>query len=935
MRNRSNITAILLIIISLGVSINGQQFETSLTLINRDVNNKIISESQSVLQKIYSVFDKSRINKKYFSTKKEKCATHIINEYLNIRPALPSSLTSEIDSMIYNNKISLSLDQIYTSPSGIFDLHYTLEGDNAVIPDDDNANGIPDYVERVAEYFDHTWSITIDSLGYTAPKLDNGKFNIEFLKTDYYGYTLLTQPKIIMNSTFRDFPPNDDPEGDILGAAKVTAAHEFKHATQFAYITRFESTWFMEVDATWMEEIIYDQVNDYYNYMSDSQIINPARPLPLSNGYSDSIFMHFLTQKFGNGFNADFWNLRDNVPISDVFPDLDYILSLYGSSLDVIIPEYFSWNYFCGNKFVPGALTYEEAKFYPDPNICTVLEFYPAEFDGCEINYYGANYIEYYPGDNNDLFSYEFNGAGANFSVNNIVISDSTVYYEKTFKPATGENKFILPRISIEAPKIVVIPVVNSRSDVEYNYSISFRPQLYVNFIHTPLKDTEQLKYIYVGLEIDNEYDINLKEAPIFYFSTDSVIFRQQLMLEDKQNYYTVVPLDTSEVRIYYYFSIEDYNDNMLYYPSGAPDYTFSFFAGSDKIPPVITPLTNIEDISGAGLPLDIIAKVTDNLGADSGEIEYFVNFRSSQTRRMIRINDSLFIATIDSADLSIQTGDIFGYRISAKDKSLNGNRSYFPADDYYYHTIVNAYRFNSEPFLLIPQNSEIVDSIYIHKEIVIDDIDIVFESDNLALNKTDILITTPEGTCYNLILSSNSNSESIYYDKIRFNDDAVYSFSGTEYSDLKEYVSSFKPYDVDYNELVNGNAFGCWRISVKNYAGNENSILKNWTIILRGTYLTSENNEAQMKFSYMLYDNYPNPFNPTTNITYELKTSVHINLSVFNVLGELVAVLDSGYKKPGKHSVIFNAAGLQSGVYFYKLVAGEYSVTKKLILLK
>ena len=85
----------------------------------------------------------------------------------------------------------------------------------------------------------------------------------------------------------------------------------------------------------------------------------------------------------------------------------------------------------------------------------------------------------------------------------------------------------------------------------------------------------------------------------------------------------------------------------------------------------------------------------------------------------------------------------------------------------------------------------------------------------------------------------------------------------------------------------------------------------------------------------FVLEQNYPNPFNPTTNIQYALPHTSHVTLTVFNTLGQQVATLVNGDIDAGYHDVTFNAAGLASGVYFYRLQAGSYVETKKLVLVR
>jgi hypothetical protein len=85
----------------------------------------------------------------------------------------------------------------------------------------------------------------------------------------------------------------------------------------------------------------------------------------------------------------------------------------------------------------------------------------------------------------------------------------------------------------------------------------------------------------------------------------------------------------------------------------------------------------------------------------------------------------------------------------------------------------------------------------------------------------------------------------------------------------------------------------------------------------------------------FRLFQNYPNPFNPSTTISYDLPTRSVVALRIFNVLGQEVATLVSGDVEPGKHQVGWDAHRLSSGVYFYRLQAGEFVENKKMILLR
>jgi hypothetical protein len=85
----------------------------------------------------------------------------------------------------------------------------------------------------------------------------------------------------------------------------------------------------------------------------------------------------------------------------------------------------------------------------------------------------------------------------------------------------------------------------------------------------------------------------------------------------------------------------------------------------------------------------------------------------------------------------------------------------------------------------------------------------------------------------------------------------------------------------------------------------------------------------------YLLEQNYPNPFNPTTSISYSIPKAGNVKLTVFDVLGRDVAVLVNEFKTAGSYSLEFNASELSSGVYFYRIEAGDFKDVKKMTLVK
>src|SRR5690606_1200453 len=107
--------------------------------------------------------------------------------------------------------------------------------------------------------------------------------------------------------------------------------------------------------------------------------------------------------------------------------------------------------------------------------------------------------------------------------------------------------------------------------------------------------------------------------------------------------------------------------------------------------------------------------------------------------------------------------------------------------------------------------------------------------------------------------------------------------------------------------------------------------------IDLDGTF--SYSNEVEVEITapktYSLEQNFPNPFNPETEITFSLAKSDNVTLKIYNILGSEVATLVNGFMEAGKHSVRLKASNLTSGVYLYTIKSANFTATRKMILMK
>jgi len=99
--------------------------------------------------------------------------------------------------------------------------------------------------------------------------------------------------------------------------------------------------------------------------------------------------------------------------------------------------------------------------------------------------------------------------------------------------------------------------------------------------------------------------------------------------------------------------------------------------------------------------------------------------------------------------------------------------------------------------------------------------------------------------------------------------------------------------------------------------------------------YSNEINVEVEIPLQYALEQNYPNPFNPSTKINYSIPEDGFVKLAVYNLLGEEVAAIVNAFQKADRYEVNFNASGLSSGVYVYKIESANYTASKKLVLMK
>ena len=384
-----------------------------------------IDRNEQILNKFHAMFEPELIDARFRPAEPEilRCGTPLIIEYNEHSNELDEATIAIIEDYLAPNP---ELREIFISPGGHFSFNYSTTGTNSVPSADTDASGVPDYVEWAAEYMDYTWTQEVDAAGFAGPNHTGGDgyYNISFESMSSYGYTTLggvdgnELTRIVLHNTFYGFGSNQDPEGNQKGAMKVTCAHEFKHASQRVHSYWSEGGW-VELDATWAEEFVYDYVNDsMLNFMGYGDPLSHPH-WSLAHGgagsYEDYPWEDFIHQRFdANSYTEapvilDFWEWRETHTGQAVLSSYDAILQNNGTSLTEAFKEYVVWNFFTGSRAVADGdvsyFGYDEAGItgFPTASLYTSHNIYAVTANAPGIENLACRMIRLNPGDDEGL----------------------------------------------------------------------------------------------------------------------------------------------------------------------------------------------------------------------------------------------------------------------------------------------------------------------------------------------------------------------------------------------------------------------------------------------------------------------------------------------------------------------------------------------------
>lgn len=290
----------------------------------------------------YAVSAPDRLPGKYKSSAIGKDATYSMIQMARDWDGLAASTQQEILDLRGSGFGQLK-DSVVTAH---YVLHYTAQGNHAVPAQDANRNGVSDFIDAAAESWERIWAREIDQLGYPAPKgTPQQRFHVYYRNIPYYGYAVpenigpcpdvtggavrcgtASAWIVVENDFYGGFPPNDEDVtgAEVIrsGALKVTQAHEFMHASQFN-INIYQSGWLFESHATWAEDQVYDDINDWRWYVQ--RFLNtPDFPIFSRFVYGSAFFQHYLGETYGVDVPRQIWLAARTRSTADAVRDVAF-----------------------------------------------------------------------------------------------------------------------------------------------------------------------------------------------------------------------------------------------------------------------------------------------------------------------------------------------------------------------------------------------------------------------------------------------------------------------------------------------------------------------------------------------------------------------------------------------------------------------------------
>lgn len=390
----------------------------SVVLIQQAYQRGEIDDETALVYQVYTVFAPERLPAEFQSDAPFRSATMIFAEVRRAWPTL-SPQTRAILAEFFTpppapGEVAIqaqdrpTIDQEQTYATTHFVIHYTITGTDAVHEPDvdlDPANGVPDYVDWVAEDVETVWAAQIDTMGWLQPPPDDGeggdtRYDV-YLKNipPYYGYTQFgsssfigdnpNSPGVTETDAYYSYLALENDFRAILGDKReliqVTVAHEFNHAIQLGY-DGSEATWLMEATSTWMEDEVYDDVNDNYQFLKE-WFHYPDIALDTDEWayqYGRWIFARYISEHHGG--QATMRRTWEHSVLTDSIYAVNAALVEAGTDFQTVFGRFAAANYALSSLPQNAPYTYEEADGYRIA-VSGVTTEGALAFDGTPVSY--------------------------------------------------------------------------------------------------------------------------------------------------------------------------------------------------------------------------------------------------------------------------------------------------------------------------------------------------------------------------------------------------------------------------------------------------------------------------------------------------------------------------------------------------------------------
>lgn len=232
-------------------------------------------------------------------------------------------------------------------------------------------------------------------------------------------------------------------------------------------------------------------------------------------------------------------------------------------------------------------------------------------------------------------------------------------------------------------------------------------------------------------------------------------------------------------------------------------------------------------------------------------------------------------------------------------------------------------------PNVVIPDLGTVTDNIVMGGTGPVTSVEVFLSIQHTYVNDLRITLTAPNSQVRNLIVQhGGGNSSGI----LTFIVDGGTLTSAANF--LAPWSNVAGP-DAAMGTFGGSNVNGTWTLTVQDMVAGDSGWLLGWGIRLNGALIGIPPISNNIPNRFNLYQNFPNPFNPTTNIKFDLAKDANVKIKIYDVIGREVAAPLDEFKKAGQYQITFDGSNLASGTYLYKIEAGDFVETKKMTLVK